>query len=320
MKYIITLREGDRLSDVYLCKYKQSAMTRNGKQYYNCMLQDKTGVLEAKVWEPDSGAIADFEIFDYIYVMGDVTRYQGALQASLKRVQVARPDEYITSDYLPVSPLDNDAMYKELLSIIETVKNTYLHQLLRKFFAEDKEFAEKFRRSSAAKTVHHSFVGGLMHHTLSVCRLCKYYTKAYPVLNHDLLITSALLHDVGKVKELSSFPRNDYTDEGQLIGHIVIGIQMVEAAASGIEGFPEKLRVELEHCIAAHHGEYEYGSPKKPALAEAVALNFADNTDAKLETFTELLDAARTANTPDDAWLGYNKFFESNIRRAGRWS
>ncbi len=317
MKYLSDLKEGDSLSDIYLCKYKAQAETRNGKPYFNVILQDKTGTLDAKVWEINSDGIADFDVMDYIYVYGDVSRYQGALQASLKRIKVARDNEYIPSDYLPVSPFNIDNMYTDLKAVIETVKNKHLNLLLKSFFIEDEKFSEQFKTRSAAKTIHHSFVGGLMQHTLAVTRLCKYYTKAYPALNHDLLITAALLHDIGKIREISDFPQNDYTDDGQLLGHIVMGSEMIAEKARDIEGFPPKLLRELQHCILAHHGEYEYGSPKKPAMMEALALNMADNTDAKMETFSEIISDLSAERM--DQWLGYNKLFESNIRKAGTW-
>ena len=177
------------------------------------------------------------------------------------------------------------------------------------FFREDEEFAAAFKKSSAAKTVHHGFIGGLLEHTLSVTKLCDYYCSAYPILKRDLLLTAAICHDIGKTKEISPFPENDYTDDGQLLGHIVMGAQMIGERAAKIEGFPHSLLTEVQHCILAHHGELEYGSPKKPALAEAMALNFADNTDAKMETFTELVNS-----TQETGWLGYNRMFESNIR------
>ena len=146
---------------------------------------------------------------------------------------------------------------------------------------------------------------------MNVMKLCAYYTEQYPFLNKDLLFTAAAFHDVGKMRELSNFPENDYTDDGQLLGHIIIGVELIGASMRRIPGFPKKLASELKHCILAHHGELEYGSPKKPALAEALALNFADNTDAKMETFREALAAAGD-NTD---WLGYNRLFESNIRK-----
>ena len=158
------------------------------------------------------------------------------------------------------------------------------------------------------------FVGGLLEHTLSVCKLCGYYVKAYPILNRDLLFTAAMCHDIGKVYELSDFPENDYTDEGQLLGHIAMGSEMVGERARRIPGFPRRLENELKHCILAHHGELEYGSPKKPALIEAMALNMADNTDAKMETLKELFKSAGASQE----WLGYNRLFESNIRRSSQ--
>ena len=200
------------------------------------------------------------------------------------------------------------SIVKELLGIIGSIQNPYLKKLLEEFFVQDEKFIELFRKSSAAKTVHHGFIGGLLEHTLSVTKLCDYFSKTYPRLNRDLLLTAAMCHDIGKTRELSLFPINDYTDEGQFLGHIVMGCEMVSDKARNIPGFPELLKQELQHCILAHHGEFEYGSPKKPAIMEAVALNLADNTDAKMETFTELL-----ANVTTPGWQGYNKFFESNV-------
>ena len=202
-------------------------------------------------------------------------------------------------------------MYEELLAFIKSVKNPYLNRLLSSFFVDDAAFAKAFQFHSAAKTVHHSFVGGLLEHTLSVTKLCDYYAGYYKELNRDLLITAAIFHDIGKTKELSRFPENDYTDDGQLLGHIIIGTEMVSERMKEIEGFPASIAVELKHCILAHHGELEYGSPKKPALLEALALNFADNTDAKMETMIEALNAGGE----NKGWLGFNRLLESNIRR-----
>ena len=309
MKYIIDLKEGDRVFDIYLCKHKQSAVTKNGKAYDNVILQDKTGTIDAKIWDPNSAGIAEFDTLDYIEVYGDVNSFQGALQVSVKRVRLCEEGEYDPADYLPVSSKNIDDMYKQLLGFIGSVENQYLKKLLESFFLEDESFIKAFRMSSAAKTVHHGFVGGLLEHTLSVTKLCEYYCAAYPVLKRDLLITAAICHDIGKTKEISLFPENDYTDDGQLLGHIVMGTEMIGQKARTIPGFPPVLEAELKHCILAHHGEYEYGSPKKPAIIEAAALNLADNTDAKMETFMEALQ-----NAKDDGWLGYNRLFESNIR------
>lgn len=309
MKYIKEYKEGDKIFDIYLCKHKQSAVTKNGKPYDNLILQDKTGTIDAKVWDPNSAGIAEFDALDYIEVYGDVTSFQGALQANIKRIRKCREGEFDPANYLPVSKFPIEDMYEELLIYIEEIENPYLQKLLKSFFVEDQEFISRFKQSSAAKTVHHGFVGGLLQHTLSVTRLCDYYCGEYPLLKKDLLISAAICHDIGKVREISLFPQNDYTEEGQFLGHIVIGSEMIAEKISKIEGFPVLLARELKHCILAHHGEYEFGSPKKPAIMEAVALSYADNTDAKLETFTELLE-----NTTESGWLGFNRLFDSNLR------
>ena len=176
---------------------------------------------------------------------------------------------------------------------------------------KDEAFIKNFKVHSAAKSVHHSFAGGLLEHTLSIVRLCEYYVKTYPLLSKDLLYTAAIFHDIGKTKELSSFPENDYTDDGQLLGHIVMGVEMISEGVRNIEGFPAKIASELKHCVISHHGELEYGSPKKPALAEAVALHYADATDAKLQTLTEVF-----RDVDNSEWLGYQKLFESNMRKS----
>ncbi len=308
MKYIKDYKEGDRVFDIYLCKHKQSAVTKNGKPYDNVILQDKTGTVDAKVWDPNNAGIDDFDTLDYIEVYGDVTSFQGALQVNVKRIRKCREGEYNPADYLPVSKFPIEDMMQELLGYINSIENTYLKKLLQMLFVEDEAFVEAFKKSSAAKTVHHGFVGGLLQHTLAVTRLCDYYCSQYPILKRDLLLSAAICHDIGKTKELSLFPENDYTDDGQFLGHIVIGSEMVGEKIREIPGFPKVLANELKHCILAHHGELEFGSPKKPAIAEAMALNFADNTDAKLQTFTELME-----NTTETGWLGFNRLFESNV-------
>ena len=308
MKFIKDFIPGEKVADIYMCKHKQAATTKNGKEYYSVILQDKTGTVDAKVWEPGGAGIDEFDATDCIDVFGEITSFNGALQVNIKRARKCREGEYDLSNFLPVSSKDNDQMYKELLGIIGTIENPYLKKLLEEFFINDTAFVEAFRRSSAAKTVHHSFIGGLLEHTLSVTKMCEYMASAYPMLKRDLLLTAAICHDIGKTRELSLFPVNDYTDQGQFLGHIVMGCEMVGEKARSIEGFPELLKQELQHCILAHHGEFEYGSPKKPALMEAVALNLADNTDAKMETFTEIL---KNVTTP--GWQGFNKFFETNI-------
>lgn len=311
MKYIKDYKEGDRVFDIYLCKHKQSAVTKNGKVYGNVILQDKTGTIDAKVWDPNNPGIGEFDSLDYIEVYGEVTSFQSSLQVNVKRIRKCQEGEYAPSDYLPVSSKDIEQMFTELLNIIKSIQNPYYKKLLEAFFVEDGEFTKTFKTSSAAKRIHHGFVGGLLEHTLSVTKLCDYFCTAYPILKRDLLLTAAICHDMGKVREISLFPENDYTDDGQLLGHIVMGAQMVAERAASIEGFPHHLLTQLQHCILAHQGKLEFGSPKIPAIMEALALYHADDTDAKLETFKEILEGAGENNKE---WLGYNRLFESNLR------
>ena len=310
MRYINTLQEGETIRNIYLCKGKRSAETRNGKPYDNLLLQDKTGTLDGKVWDPNSGGIADYDEMDFIECYGEVTSYNNNLQLNIKQIRKAQEGEYVAADYMPTTEKSPDGMYEELLGYIRSIDNSYLRQAVEYYFVNDEAFIKKFKGHSAAKSVHHGFSGGLLEHTLSVVKLCEYMAGAYPILSKDLLYAAAICHDIGKTVELSAFPENDYTDDGQLLGHIVIGVEMVSDAVRTIPDFPEKLASELKHCIVAHHGELEYGSPKKPALAEALALNFADCTDAKMQTLTEIF---KDKNSND--WLGYNRLFESNLRK-----
>ncbi len=313
MRYIDGLCEGETIRNIYLCKGKRSAETRNGKPYDNLLLQDKTGTLDGKVWDPNSQGIADYDEKDFIEVYGDIINYNGNLQMNIKQIRKAEEGEYNPADYMPTTEKNVESMYEELLAYIRQISNPYLKQVLEFYFVKDEAFIKSFRGHSAAKTVHHGFSGGLLEHTLSVVHMCEYMAGAYSILNRDLLYTAAICHDIGKTRELSNFPDNDYTDEGQLIGHIVIGVEMLGDAIRSIPGFPEKLANELKHCVIAHHGELEYGSPKKPALAEALALNLADNADAKMQTLTEIFKGKTGTE-----WLGYNRLFESNLRRTSK--
>lgn len=312
MRYLKDLREGEMIAERYLCKIKQTLQTKMGKSYYSLVLQDKSGTFDGKVWDLNAG-IEHFEAMDYIRIEGQVVSFQGALQLNIRRIRRLSEGEYDPAEYMPATKKDVAKLYTELLADIAEVKDPFLHALLESFFVQDKEFVKKFKAHSAAKNVHHGFMGGLLEHTVGVTRLCGYLADNYPVLDKDLLLTAAMFHDIGKLSELSAFPENDYTDEGQLLGHIYIGAEMVGAHAAQISGFPAKRKSELLHCILAHHGELEYGSPKKPAIIEALALSLADNLDAKLETMTELLEG-----TEETGWLGFQRLFESNVRKTGK--
>jgi 3'-5' exoribonuclease len=312
MKYIRDLKEGDIIrNEIYLCKSKQILTGKSGKNYVSLILQDKTGTVDAKIWD-FSNEIEQYDVMDFVHIDARVTSYQDALQLNVSRIYKGQEGEYYPEDYFPVTEKNIDEMYNELMLKVSSIRDDNLKALAEHYFIQDKEFISRFKLHSAAKSVHHSFVGGLLEHTLSVIRMCDFMASSYPVINRDLLITAALFHDIGKLEELSAFPANDYTNEGQLLGHIFIGANILSAYISKQLRFPKSLAKELLHCILAHHGELEYGSPKKPATIEAMALHFADNADAKLQTMTELLK-----NTdPKLEWMGYQRMFESNIKRS----
>ena len=310
MIYINTLREGDNISETYFCKDKVVAQSKAGKTYYSLKLQDRTGIVDAKVWDL-SNAIEHFESMDYIRITGQVTSFNNSLQINVRQARKAAEGTYDIADYMPVSPYNIEEMYKDLLALIDTVKDPNLNGILRAFFVEDADFIKAFKKSSAAKAMHHSFIGGLLQHTLSVAQISDYVAGHYSIINSDLLVTAAICHDIGKVNELSSFPENDYTDVGNLVGHIVMGAMMVRGKAAKIEGMSVDTLNKLVHCILAHHGKLEYGSPEKPKIIEALALSFADDMDAKLQAFTEAVEGDQSG----ELWLPYNKMFESYIRK-----
>lgn len=312
MKYLNSLREGESLREVYLCKQAQVLTSKMGKNYMSLTLQDKTGTVDGKIWDLGP-AVGHFEPMDFVKVDAQVTVFNGANQLNIRQIRKADPGEYVPADYMPSTDKDVKEMYAELMKYIESVKEPHMKQLLKSFF-DDAAFAKKFQEHSAARTVHHGFMGGLLEHTLGVTRLCDYTAKNYPVLNRDLLLAAAMFHDIGKLTEISEFPENDYTDDGNLLGHIFLGAEMVGAHIAQIPGFPKQLASELRHCILAHHRKLEFGSPKVPALAEAMALSMADDLDAKMEQFKELFDAPEY----DGGWLGYQRTLESNVRISTR--
>ncbi|MCD7825628.1 MAG: HD domain-containing protein [Clostridiaceae bacterium] len=311
MTYIEQYKEGNKFFGIYLCKSKQVLKTKAGKTYYSLILQDKTGIIDAKVWELNNG-IENFDSMDFIMVDGMITTFQGSRQVNVNRIRKAQEGEYDPAEYIPASKYDREVMYQELRQLVETIGEPHLRELAEKYYVKDAEFIKEFKEHSAAKSVHHGFVGGLLQHTLAVAKICDFYAGQYPILDRDLLITAALFHDIGKMWELSEFPSNEYTDEGQLLGHIFLGAELIGREAALIPGFPKQLAAELRHCILAHHGELEYGSPKKPAIAEAMALYFADKADARMETMTEIYDKADC--TTD--WLGFSRYVDSNVRQS----
>ena len=234
MKYIADIKEGDRVKEIYLCRSKQTLVSKTGRSYDSLVLQDKTGSVDGKIWDLSSGGIDDFDKLDYIEVTADVTSFQGSLQLNIRRVRRAEENECDPSEYRPSTERDIEEMYLELTNFRKSIQNEYLKKLLSMYFLESEFLKKKFCFHSAAKSVHHGYVGGLLEHTLAVTKNCEYMSGMYPILNRDLLLTAAMLHDIGKIAELSEFPENDYTDDGQLLGHIVIGCEWISATIKNL--------------------------------------------------------------------------------------
>lgn len=311
MRYINELREGENLIEHYLCKKKQTLKSRAGKSYLSLLLQDKTGTIDAKVWELNNN-IQSFEENDFIKIDGTVLTYQNDLQLNIRKIRRSTEGEYDPMDYIPATEKDVNSLFDKVTELINSLSDPYLKKLGENIFINNPEISEAFKKHSAAKSMHHNYMGGLIEHTLNVAEICDFMARRYKHVNRDLTVISGLLHDIGKIKELSPFPNNDYTDEGQLIGHIVMGAEFVGREAEKIEGFPVELKNLLKHCILSHHGEYEYGSPKKPKIMEAFILHAADDTDAKLKMFEDAIDSDNTQG----AWVGYQKMLARNIRKS----
>ena len=310
MRYINELREGETVVGHYLCKSKQTLKSRAGKSYYSLKLQDKTGLLDGKVWDLNN-EIKSFEGNDFIKIEGTVLIYNNEPQINIRRIRKSQEGEYNPMDYIPSTDKDTEEMYKKLMGYISSVNDKYIKALLNQIFMKNDFVLQNLKKHSAARTLHHGYLGGLLEHTLSVTEICDFMSGRYKKVNRDILICTAMLHDIGKIYELSQFPVNEYTDDGQLLGHIFIGAEMVHDAASKIEGFPKNLESLIKHSILAHHGEYEYGSPELPKTIEAFILHCADNMDAKVKAFEEAVESGSNQGN----WIGYNKMLQRNIRK-----
>ena len=310
MRYINELKEDEIIVCHYLCKQKMSLKSRNGKTYLSLKLQDKTGIIDGKVWDL-SNDINHFEENDFICIEGVVLTYQNDLQIKISKIRKSAAGEYDPADYIPRTDKDISALYCQLTVYIDSINDPWMNRLLTNLFIKNTSVTDAFMNGSAAKTLHHSYLGGLIEHTCAVVTICDFLCTLYDNVNRDLLVCAAMLHDIGKVYELSPFPDNSYTDEGQLLGHIYIGAELISKEARMIDGFPENTEKLIKHCIISHHGEYEYGSPKRPKIIEAFILYCADNLDAKANTFKTALNTESTQNL----WAGYIKGLDRYIRK-----
>jgi 3'-5' exoribonuclease len=302
--WIKDISEKDTIRGHYLVKEKRLAKTRNGKPFMSITLTDRTGEVGAKVWERAEEYSALFHEGDILEVGGNAESYRGQIQITVSELATLK-GEVDHGIFLESAPENTAQMMKALRDVLSEVQNIHLRTLIDLFFA-DKQFVSLFKKAPAAKNFHHAYVGGLLEHTLSVCRMAVRVLGHYPRLDRELLLTGAFLHDIGKIRELKANLQIDYTDEGRLLGHVVLGAAMVDERLRGLKSFPRELAARLKHLILSHHGQYEFGSPKRPKFLEAFALHMIDDLDAKINGLGHFMEKDRR----EGAWTDFNRLFD----------
>ena len=302
--WVKDIKENDKILGCYLVKEKKVGTTRRGDPFLTLTLSDRTGEIEAKVWEGVDELSSLFHEGDVIEVGGHAGSYRGKVQITVSGLSVVN-EKADPEIFFEASPQDPSEMMASLREILREIEDVHLKELVDSFL-NDRKFVSLFKKTPAAKNFHHSYVGGLLEHTLSVCRMAGKVASHYPLLDRDLLITSAFLHDIGKMRELGFNRKIDYTDEGRLLGHVMLGAAMLEEKLHELKDFPQQLAVRLKHMILSHHGQYEFGSPKRPKFLEAFALNLIDDLDAKINGLARFMEKDRQ----DGAWTDFNRLFE----------
>jgi len=293
--------EGKGFDSFFLVLAKQQRTTKQNKPYLSLTLGDKTGPIEGRVWELGDPRIAkDFERGDMVKVRGSVSRYDDRAQVKVDQLRKALEGEADKMDMLPATTCDVAALWTALQAVVASITNPDLKRLLEAL-VDDPALAQAYRQAPAARQLHHAWLGGLLEHVVSLLGLADRVASHYPMLNRDLLVTGVILHDIGKIRELSWDTGFDYTVEGVLLGHIQMGVDLVEKTIDGLPGFPDRLRTLVLHMILAHHGKLEFGSPKLPMIPEALVLNFVDDLDAKMQAMaSEFEKSAREGRAPDE--------------------
>lgn len=289
-----------------------------GGNYLRVRLLDRTGELEARVWEDADSVADDFAAGDIVKVRARLEKYKGKFQLSIEKLRRAAADEYEESDFFRTTKFDVDQMWSQLRGFVSSMRNPYL-RALGDAFLDDVEIADRFKQAPAAKSLHHAWRGGLLEHVVTLMESCEAATQRFTWIDRDLMVTGALLHDIGKVRELDWAGAPGYTLEGQLIGHISIGVSMAQGKMAAIPGFPPRLKLLVEHIILSHHGKQEFGSPKLPMVAEALLLNMLDDMEAKMQMVRDALDANLVSGRKGDEFTDRIWALERSMLDANRF-
>jgi len=307
--YVKDLKDKDHVEGIFLVKTKNTPLAKSGKPYLAMMLGDRTGAIDGRMWDNVEPIINTFGIDDFVRVRGTVNLYQKRRQLVIGEISKVPKKDVDTSDFLPTSKYEIEVMFKNLIAIVRGMKNKYLRQLTLDTL-EDPEIRPKYVRCPAARTIHHNWIGGLLEHTLSICKIMLFLGSHYEGLDLDLLLVGAVFHDIGKVWELSYDTNVSYTDAGKLVGHLVMGAELIDRKARNIKGFPEELKNICKHLVLSHHGKYEFGSPKRPKTMEALIVSYIDELDSKIAALQSFL---QMESGRGEAWTGYNSVFDRHF-------
>jgi 3'-5' exoribonuclease len=313
-RFVLQMADGEAIEEVYLVSDKQLRANRNGNLYLQVELRDRTGAISARLWNAGEHLFRSFDTGDFLQVKGKVQLFQGALQMILSHIERIEAEKIELADFLPHTEHDVSKLLERLRGILLRLGNPHLKALVECFLMDD-EFLRGFCQAPAGIRNHHAYLGGLLEHVVTLLDAAERILPLYPELDRDLLLAGIFLHDIGKVRELSFGKAFAYTDEGQLVGHLIIGVEMLMEKAAKVpdltgEPFPPELLLRLKHMILSHHGSYEFGSPRLPMTPEAIALHHLDNFDAKVHSFTR--DIREDRNTTS-AWTPYNQSLQRRL-------
>src|SRR5690348_11279651 len=294
--------ENKVVTSTFVVVAKQIKPKKSGEPYLALTLGDRSGQLEAKMWDNVEEVLEAFEQDDFLKIKGLINKYKNRFQLTIHKLRKLGESEIDFADYLPKTTKDIDQLWQALAGFVASIQNPYLKSLVQAFMA-DPEIAAAYRNAPAAKTLHHAYIGGLLDHVVSLFRSCDLICEYYPQVNRDLLLTGAFLHDIGKIHELTYNRSYSYTTKGQLLGHMIIELEMLQAKLALLPGFPDELKTLIEHLIISHHGQYDFGSPKLPMFPEALMLHYLDDLESKMEAMRTQFERGGDA---DGAWTGYS--------------